>query len=168
MRKLKFNHMLALASTVALVSGSQTVYAQQQDASAQVEEVVVTGFRASLANSISAKRESASVIDSVYAEDIGKLPDTSIAESLARLPGLAGERRDGRTSGIAIRGFNENYVATTLNGREILGIGDSRGVEFDLYPSEMLSGVDVYKTPNATQVNQGLGGIVNKIGRAHV
>ncbi|ACE84712.1 TonB-dependent receptor [Cellvibrio japonicus] len=161
MRKLKFNHMLALASTVALVSGSQTVYAQQQDASAQVEEVVVTGFRASLANSISAKRESASVIDSVYAEDIGKLPDTSIAESLARLPGLAGERRDGRTSGIAIRGFNENYVATTLNGREILGIGDSRGVEFDLYPSEMLSGVDVYKTPNATQVNQGLGGIVN-------
>jgi iron complex outermembrane receptor protein len=158
MKKLKFNHLLAAASTMALIAGSHTVYAQEN---ASVEEVLVTGFRASLENSINAKRESSSIVDSVYAEDIGKLPDTSIAESLARLPGLAGERRDGRTSGIAIRGFNENYVATTLNGREVLGIGDSRGVEFDLYPSEMLSGVDVYKTPNATQVNQGLGGIVN-------
>lgn len=159
MKKQSFNHMLALATTVALVSGSQTVYAQ--NAADGIEEVLVTGFRASLENSINAKREATSIVDSVYAEDIGKLPDTSIAESLARLPGLAGERRDGRTSGISIRGFNENYVATTLNGREVLGIGDSRGVEFDLYPSEMIAGVDVYKTPDATQANQGLGGIVN-------
>lgn len=159
MKKQSFNHMLALATTVALVAGSQTVYAQNSVDS--LEEVVVTGFRASLEGSINTKREASSIVDAVYAEDIGKLPDTSIAESLARLPGLAGERRDGRTSGISIRGFNENYVATTLNGREVLGIGDSRGVEFDLYPSEMLSGVDVYKTPNATQANQGLGGIVN-------
>jgi iron complex outermembrane receptor protein len=159
MKKQSFNHMLALATTVALVAGSQTVYAQT--AADSLEEVLVTGFRASLEGSINAKREASSIVDAVYAEDIGKLPDTSIAESLARLPGLAGERRDGRTSGISIRGFNENYVATTLNGREVLGIGDSRGVEFDLYPSEMLSGVDVYKTPNATQANQGLGGIVN-------
>lgn len=159
MKKQSFNHMLALATTVALVAGSQTVYAQNSVDS--LEEIVVTGFRASLEGSINTKREASSIVDAVYAEDIGKLPDTSIAESLARLPGLAGERRDGRTSGISIRGFNENYVATTLNGREVLGIGDSRGVEFDLYPSEMLSGVDVYKTPNATQANQGLGGIVN-------
>lgn len=157
MKKNKFNYLLAAASTMAMVAGSQTVYAQSEG----LEEVLVTGFRASLENSISAKREASSIVDAVYAEDIGKLPDTSIAESLARLPGLAGERRDGRTSGIAIRGFNENYIATTLNGREVLGIGDSRGVEFDLYPSEMLSGVDVYKTPDATKMSQGLGGIVD-------
>lgn len=157
MKKNKFNYLLAAASTMAMVAGSQTVYAQSEG----IEEVLVTGFRASLENSISAKREASSIVDAVYAEDIGKLPDTSIAESLARLPGLAGERRDGRTSGIAIRGFNENYIATTLNGREVLGIGDSRGVEFDLYPSEMLSGVDVYKTPDATKMSQGLGGIVD-------
>lgn len=157
MKKNKFNYLLAAASTMAMVAGSQSVYAQTDG----LEEVLVTGFRASLENSINAKRQATSIVDAVYAEDIGKLPDTSIAESLARLPGLAGERRDGRTSGIAIRGFNENYIATTLNGREVLGIGDSRGVEFDLYPSEMLSGVDVYKTPDATKMSQGLGGIVD-------
>lgn len=161
MKKLKFNRMLALVSTMSLVAGSHSVYAQQDAGAGTVEEVVVTGFRASLQSSINAKRESTSIVDAVYAEDIGKLPDTSIAESLARLPGVAGERRDGRTSGISVRGFNENYVATTLNGREVLGIGDGRGVEYDLYPSEMLSGVDVYKTPDASLVHQGLGGIVN-------
>ena len=159
MKKHKFNHMLALAATMTLVSGSQMVYAQNADS--DVEEVVVTGFRASLQNSISAKQNSESVVEAIYAEDIGKLPDSSIAESLARLPGLAGERRDGRTSGISVRGFNENYVATTMNGREILGIGDNRGVEYDLYPSEIISGAMVYKTPDASLVNQGLGGIVD-------
>lgn len=161
MTKLKFNHMLALASTMALMSGSQTVYAQTQPAASEVEEVVVTGFRRSIQNSLAAKQESTSVVEAVYAEDIGKLPDTSIAESLARLPGLAGERRDGRTSGIAVRGFNENYVATTMNGRELLGIGDNRGVEYDLYPSEIISGAVVHKTMDATVISQGLGGTVD-------
>ena len=160
MKKRTFNHALALMSTMALVSGSLNVYAQAEDA-APIEEVVVTGFRASLQNSISAKQNASSIVDAVYAEDIGKLPDTSIAESLARLPGLGGERRDGRTSGISVRGFNENYVATTMNGREILGIGDNRGVEYDLYPSEIISGAVVYKTPDASLVNQGLGGTVD-------
>jgi iron complex outermembrane receptor protein len=159
MKKHKFNHLLGLAATMALVSGSQTVYAQNSVDG--VEEVIVTGFRASLQNSIATKQESSSVIEALTAEDIGKLPDTSIAESLARLPGLAGERRDGRTSGISVRGLNENYVATTMNGREILGIGDNRGVEYDLYPAEIISGAVVYKTPDASLVNQGLGGIVD-------
>jgi iron complex outermembrane receptor protein len=125
-----------------------------------VEEILVTGFRASLQNSISAKQTADTVVEAIYAEDIGKLPDSSIAESLARLPGLAGERRDGRTSGISVRGFNENYVATTMNGRELLGIGDNRGVEYDLYPSEIIAGAIVYKTPDASLMTQGLGGTV--------
>jgi len=161
MTKLKFNHMLALASTMALMSGSQAVYAQQTQQASDVEEVVVTGFRRSIQNSLAAKQSATTVVEAVYAEDIGKLPDSSIAETLARLPGLAGERRDGRTSGIAVRGFNENYVASTMNGRELLGIGDNRGVEFDLYPSEIVAGATVYKSAQATLVNQGLGGVVN-------
>lgn len=160
MKKRTFNHALALMSTMAWVSGSINVYAQTENV-APVEEVVVTGFRASLQSSISAKQQATSIVDAIYSEDIGKLPDTSIAESLARLPGLAGSRVDGRTTGISVRGFNENYVATTLNGREILGIGDNRGVEYDLYPSEIIAGAVVYKTPDATLVNQGLGGIVD-------
>src|SRR5690606_31101043 len=160
MKKRTFNHALALMSTMAWVSGSINVYAQTENV-APVEEVVVTGFRASLQSSISAKQQATSIVDAIYSEDIGKLPDTSIAESLARLPGLAGSRVDGRTTGISVRGFNENYVATTLNGREILGIGDNRGVEYDLYRSEIIAGAVVYKTPDATLVNQGLGGIVD-------
>ena len=166
MKKLKFNHMLALVSTMAMVSGSHTVYAQNAQSASDadegmVEEVLVTGFRKSLQDSISAKQDASSIVDAIYAEDIGKLPDTSIAESLARLPGLAGNRVDGRTTGISVRGLNENYVATTLNGREILGIGDNRGVEYDLYPSEIIAGAVVYKTPDASLVNQGIGGIVD-------
>jgi iron complex outermembrane receptor protein len=127
-----------------------------------MEEVIVTGrFRASLINQIDTKRVSTSIVDVISAEDIGKLPDTSIADSLARLPGVSGERRNGRVSGISGRGFKEDYVGTTLNGRELLGMGDNRGVEYDLYPAEIVSGMVVYKTPDATQMVQGIGGIVD-------
>ncbi len=127
-----------------------------------IEEIVSYGkFRQSLVDAISTKRNSSSIVDAISAEEIGKLPDSSIAESLGRLPGLAGERRDGRTSGITVRGFKEDYTAVTLNGRELLGIGDNRGVEYDLYPSEIISGVVVYKTPDAGKTHQGIAGIVD-------
>ncbi len=132
-----------------------------EDAAANVEVIQVTGIRGSLQRSQAIKQESTSIVDAISAEDIGKLPDTSIAESLARLPGLAGERRDGRTSGLSIRGFNENYVATSLNGRELLGMGDNRGVEYDLYPSEIVANAVVYKSPEAGLLTQGIGGTVD-------
>ena len=115
----------------------------------QIEVIEVKGFRGSIIESINTKRYSSSVVEAISAEDIGKLPDSSIAESLARLPGLAAQRLDGRASKVSIRGFGENESATTFNGREQVSIGDNRGVEFDLYPSEIMSGVTVYKTPNA-------------------
>lgn len=154
---------LILPSVIGCLAAGMTVapaYAQDQEAG-MLEEVVVTGIRRSLINSMAIKENSSSIVEAVSPEDIGKLPDTSIAESLARLPGLAGERVNGRTSGISVRGFNEDYVATTMNGRELLGIGDNRGVEYDLYPSEIISGAVVYKTPDASLINQGLGGIVD-------
>lgn len=160
MTKLKFNHMLALASTMTLMAGSQTVYAQQTQPTAEIEEVVVTGFRASIENSLAAKQASTSIVETVFAEDIGKLPDTSIAETLARMPGLAGERRGGRTSGISLRGMNEDFVASSMNGRELLGIGDNRGVEYDLYPSEIVSAAVVHKSPDATLLQQGVAGTI--------
>jgi len=133
-----------------------------KDETMVMEEVIVTGrFRASLINSIETKRDNTSIIEAISSEDIGKLPDPSIAESLARMPGVSGERRDGRTSGISVRGFNENYVGTTLNGRELLGMGDNRGVEYDLYPAEIVAGLVVYKTPDATQTTTGIGGIID-------
>ncbi|MEO0574786.1 MAG: TonB-dependent receptor [Pseudomonadota bacterium] len=133
-----------------------------QDSATPIEEVIAYGkYRRSLVDAIASKRDSTTIVEALSAEDIGKLPDSSIAESLARLPGLAGERRNGRTSGISVRGFREDYIATTLNGREILGIGDNRGVEFDLYPSEIISGALVYKSPDAAKTVQGIGGIVD-------
>jgi iron complex outermembrane receptor protein len=139
--------------------------AMAQDAAAQddvIEEVVSYGkFRQSLIDSIGTKRDSSTIVEAISAEDIGKLPDSSIAESLARLPGLAGERVNGRTSDISVRGFKGDYSGVSLNGRELLGIGDNRNVEYDLYPSEIISGVLVYKAPDATMTTQGIAGIVD-------
>lgn len=154
---------LAAAGMTAQVSAQET--AKKVDKAKQVEEQIetigVTGFRGSLQKAQIIKMSENSVVEVLSAEDIGKLPDASIAESLARLPGLAGEFRNGRTSGLSVRGFNENYVGTSLNGRELLGMGDNRGVEYDLYPSEIVSTAMVYKTPDASLMAQGIGGTVD-------
>jgi len=153
-----------MMSSAALAQSSLDEESEVNEGSGEMvmEEVVVTGkFRASLIDAISTKRASTSIVEAISAEDIGKLPDPSIANSLARMPGVSGERRNGRVSGISVRGFNENYVGTTMNGRELLGMGDNRGVEYDLYPAEIVSGMVVYKTPDATQQVQGIGGIVD-------
>lgn len=140
---------------------SQTAVDTTEEEQVELEIIQVSGIRGSLIRAQALKMDNTSLVEALSAEDIGKLPDTSIAESLARLPGLAGERRNGRSSGLSVRGFNENYVATSLNGRELLGMGDNRGVEYDLYPSEIVANVLVYKTPEAGLLNQGIGGTVD-------
>lgn len=157
---------LALVSSgmMALSTSSfaaEAMEAADKKAENEVEVITVTGIRGSLQRAQAIKMSSNSIVEAISAEDIGKLPDTSIAESLARLPGVTGERRNGRTSGLSIRGFNENYIGTTLNGRELLGMGDNRGVEFDLYPSEIVSNIVVYKTPEAGLLVQGIGGTID-------
>ncbi|HCG95882.1 MAG TPA: TonB-dependent receptor [Halieaceae bacterium] len=164
MKNTTFNRSrLASAVSVAIaVSGMAVALpAAAQEEAEVMEEVIVTGYRKSLMDSIENKRESGSIIESISAEDIGKLPDSSIAESLARLPGLAAQRLDGRASRISIRGFGENESATTFNGREQVSISDNRGVEFDLYPSEIMAGVDVYKTPDANLEAEGIAGVID-------
>lgn len=155
---------LAVAAALPGVMALPAAAFAQDDAdeNAAIEEVVVYGkYRKSLVDAISTKRDSSTIVEALSAEDIGKLPDSSIAESLARLPGLAGERINGRSSGLSVRGFRQDYVGTSMNGRELLGMGDNRGVEYDLYPSEIISGVVVYKTPDASMTTQGIGGIVD-------
>jgi len=153
---------LALGVSVAVGLAANIAVAQEQTEEAKtLEEVVVTGYRKSLIDSIDNKRFDSSIIESISAEDIGKLPDVSIAESLARLPGLAAQRLDGRASRISIRGFGENESATTFNGREQVSISDNRGVEFDLYPSEIMSAVNVYKTPRASLEAEGIAGVID-------
>ncbi|MBA2239047.1 MAG: TonB-dependent receptor plug domain-containing protein, partial [Lysobacter sp.] len=152
MVQLKRNLLsVALASaTLMLATGvhAQTVEpAATQDATSQQEEevegaattldrVTVTGIRRGIEDAIETKRESTSIVESISSEDIGKLPDTSIADSLARLPGLTAQRFGGRPQEINIRGFSGDFSTTTLNGREQVSPGNNRGVEFDQYPSE--------------------------------
>jgi len=129
--------------------------------SAEIDKVVVTGIRRGIESSISTKMLQTSIVESISSEDIGKLPDTSIAESIARLPGLSAQRVGGRSSTISIRGLAGDFSTTLLNGREQVSSGDNRGVEFDQYPSELLSSVIIYKTPDANLVAQGISGTVD-------
>lgn len=123
--------------------------------------IVVTGIRKSLQDSIQIKRNSASVVEAVSAEEIGKLPDVSIAESIARLPGIAAQRVAGRAEIVSIRGFSPDFSTVLLNGRQQASSGYNRAVEFDQYPSELLGSVVVYKTPDASIVGMGLAGTVD-------
>ena len=133
-------------------------HAQQ---TAQLDTVVVTGIRGGIESSMAAKKNSDAIVEVVTAEDIGKLPDLSIAESLARLPGLAGQRVQGRAQVIAIRGMSPDFAGVLLNGREQVSTGDNRGVEFDQFPSELINSAIVYKTPEAALVGQGLSGTID-------
>ncbi|NUT01344.1 MAG: TonB-dependent receptor, partial [Sphingomonas sp.] len=125
------------------------------------ETIVVTGFRAALQNAVNTKKRAETVVESVSAEDIGKLPDASIAESISRLPGLTSQRLSGRSNVISIRGFSPDFSTTLLNGREQTSTGDNRAVEYDQYPSEIINQVNVYKTPMASLIGQGLSGTVD-------
>jgi TonB-dependent receptor len=126
-----------------------------------IEEVIVTGIRVGIENAIAVKQESMSIVEAISAEDIGKLPDTSIAESISRLPGLTSQRAEGRASAISLRGTDPGFTTALLNGREQVSTGDNRSVEFDQYPSELISQVVVYKTPDAQLVGQGLAGTID-------
>lgn len=155
--------------TIALVTAgfsASSVAAQQTTATTaaaeeQIEVIQVSGIRRSLQLAQAIKQDSTSVVEAVSAEDIGKLPDMSIAESIARLPGLTAQRLDGRANVVSVRGLAPDFTTATLNGREQVTVGDNRGVEFDQYPSEMMNSVVVYKTPDAGVMAQAIGGTID-------
>jgi TonB-dependent receptor len=156
------------AAVLFALSGA--ALAQQQDkiasgdnaaAAGTLEEVVVTGIRRGIENAIEVKKDSGSIVEAISAEDLGKLPDTSIADSLSRLPGLTSQRAEGRASAISLRGTDPGFTSALLNGREQVSTGDNRSIEFEQYPSELLSAVVVYKTPDANLVGQGLAGTID-------
>jgi len=150
------------------------VYAQEQSTE-ELEEVVVTGLRGSLKASMDIKRDAAGVVDAISAEDIGKFPDTNLAESLQRIPGVSIDRRNGEGSQVTARGFGPQFNLVTLNGRQIPGAdgfsnGDittggngagTRSFNFAQLASEAISGVEVYKTGRADIPTGGIGAAIN-------
>jgi iron complex outermembrane recepter protein len=160
----RFAHSASrFALGTAMVAAFAAPAFAQDAAPAEEEEdaIVVSGFRASLENAVNEKKNNDQIVESVSAEDIGKLPDASIGESIARLPGVTSQRLNGRSNNISIRGFGPDFSQTVLNGREQTSTGDSRAVEFDQYPSEIVSQVVVYKSPTASLVGQGLVGTID-------
>jgi iron complex outermembrane receptor protein len=156
---LKATPVAAAVAAVFLPQGP--AFAQQAAATDPAQTVTVTGIRRGIESAINVKKGSDSIIESISAEDIGKLPDSSIAESIARVPGVAAQRVGGRATEINIRGLSGDFANTLLNGREQVSTGNNRSVEFDQYPSELISGVDIYKTPSASLVGQGLSGTLD-------
>ena len=162
---------MALAGHAATAQEQQTTTSQATAATGGdaaptngntgVQTVKVTGIRRGIEAAISVKKNNDSIVEAISAEDIGKLPDQSIAESIARLPGVTAQRTNGQASVISIRGMSPDFSTGLLNGREQVSTGDSRSVEFDNYPSELLSGVVIYKTPDGALVGQGLSGTVD-------
>ena len=127
-------------------------------AEAEPEDIVVTGIRASLSSAQSRKRNATQIVDSIVAQDIGKLPDVNVAEALQRISGVQISRNQGEGSGVAIRGLTQ--VRTELDGRSIFTSG-GRTLSFEDVPSELLAGADVYKSPTADQIEGGIGGLIN-------
>jgi TonB-dependent receptor len=158
-------HAQSTEQPVSQTTTEQTAEQEAQSTTAgdavELETVTVTGIRAGIESAIAVKRDSTSIVEAISAEDIGKLPDVSIAESIARLPGVAAQRVAGRAQVITVRGLSPDFATTLLNGREVVSTGDNRSVEFDQYPSELVSGVTVYKTPDAALVGQGLSGTLD-------
>ncbi|MFV0623476.1 TonB-dependent receptor [Sphingomonas sp. ac-8] len=121
-------------------------------------DIVVTGFRQSLRTAQNIKRNASEIVDSIVAEDIGKLPDNNLAEALQRVPGVQITRHHGEGSGISIRGLTQ--TSTLVNGREAFS-DNGRSLSLEAIPAEVLAGIDVYKNPSAALIEGGLGGVVN-------
>ncbi len=165
---------LASSYTLAESSGSEESSAIGQDSRRLTEEVLVTGIRSSLEQSLNIKRGAAGFVDAVSAEDIGKLPDQNVAESLQRVVGVAIQRDRGEGNFVSVRGLGPEFVATTLNGRLLTsgfnaeGDGGSdpnptagREFNFEILASEVVSGLEVNKSPQARLVEGGIGGTIN-------
>src|SRR5690606_32432530 len=151
--------LLASAVTSSIVMGMSSVAIAQDNA--PIEEVLVTGIRASLQRSMDIKRDNSGVVDAISAEDIGKFPDTNLAESLQRISGVSIDRSNNEGSKITVRGFGPDFNLVTLNGRQMPTNGYSRSFEFSDLASEGVSGVEVYKTFSADKVSGGIGSLVN-------
>ncbi|WP_041523918.1 TonB-dependent receptor [Gilvimarinus agarilyticus] len=158
--KEKFKRKLLVSSIASCLFASSYALAQDGE-DAMIEEVVVTGVYASQQNAVNTKRDAAAVVDAISAEDIGKLPDVTISDSLQRIPGIQVERTAGEGGPVQIRGMAG--VATSLNGETFLSATsiDTSSADFGDLPSQLFSGADVYKAPFASLASVGTAGTVN-------
>jgi len=150
------NKTIALTLTLLWCGASQ---AEDTDA---LETVVVVGTRAALVESRDLKKNAGIVQDSIVAEDLGRFPDANVADSLSHITGITISRtRGGEGQYVNVRGLGPAYSIVTLNGRILATDGDGREFAFDVLPSEVISGADVYKSADAALLEGSIGGTIN-------
>ncbi len=163
MNTFKFQQSkIALYVSVMLgTSCALVVQADELDKEKEVEVIEVRGIKGSLIRSMNVKREMSGVVDAISAEEMGKFPDTNLAESLQRITGVSISRTNGEGSQITVRGFGPQFNLVTLNGRQMPGTGNSRSYSFENLSSDGVSALELYKTARADNPTGGLGATVN-------
>ena len=144
-------------ATTALVSWPSLVLAQD----AELEEIVVTGIRGSMRRSLDIKRGASQIIDAVSAEDVGKFPDTNVAEALQRITGVAIDRNGGEGQFITVRGLGPEFNTVLVNGRTMATDNDGREFSFDVLSANIIQSAQVYKTALPQVQSGGIGSVVN-------
>lgn len=153
-----FGTKTAIAIAVAQACAG---FAQAQQGGGELEEVVVTGIRGSLTQSLDRKRNSDSIRDSIVAEDIGKFPDTNVAESLQRIPGVSINRAGGEGAQVTVRGFGPQFNSVLVEGRRLATDTAGRNFRFDLLGADLIGGTDVYKSAPSHLQAGGIGSTID-------
>ncbi len=166
--RLRFGASMAVIAAGLFAAGA----AQAQDTDAtEVEEIVVTGFRGSLASALSAKREETAIVNSIKAEDIADFPDANLVEAIQRIPGVSIDRDAGEGRTMTVRGLGPDFTRTRINGMEAQataggtdssgGANRGRGFDFNVFASELFNSVTVRKTQSAEIEEGSLGATVD-------
>jgi len=163
---------VAAAAALCLMGSALTVRAQQTPAAPAAEKkeetqvIEIKGIRASLQTAVNIKRAATAVVDAVSAEDVGKLPDSDVGEAMGRIPGVSVGRDFGQGASVSIRGTDPQMTYTTLNGQTVASTGwyDQKDIDrsfnYSLLPSELIGGLEVYKSSQADLTEGGIGGTV--------
>lgn len=161
--------IVALASTSTLLALAAAAPVAAQDASTlpggagQIEEIVVTGIRGSLQRNLDIKRDASGVVDVITSEDIGKFPDSNVAASLQRVPGVSIQRSGtrGEPTGITVRGFGGDFNETLFDGRRVSTATGGRSIDFSTVGADFVGALHVMKTPDVTLSTSSIGATVN-------
>lgn len=154
-----------LATSLSLILGASALNiayaADEATAEDEIEVIEVTGIRGSLTKAMDIKRSSSGIVEAINAEDIGKFPDSNLAESLQRISGVAIDRNNGEGSKVSVRGFGPDRNLVLLNGRQMPTTTGDRSFDFANIASEIISGAEVYKSSEASIATGGIGATIN-------
>ncbi len=161
MNQKTFNKTKIATSLSLIIATTAFPAISAEEAEKAVEVIQVSGIRGSLIKSMDVKRSSKGITEAINAEDIGKFPDTNLAESLQRISGVSIDRSNGEGSKVTVRGFGAERNLVTLNGRQLPTTTGSRSFDFANIAAEGVSGVEIYKTSDASIPTGGIGATIN-------